>query len=79
MTYTDNTQASFDLRFDDWTLGGSSAKVGSYNQIALTSAHRVDQNSNNGSTRPTSITGTRNSTKRTVRASPCRTRPPAAP
>ncbi len=51
VTYADNTQASFDLRFDDWTLGGGSAKVGSYNQVALTSAHRVDQNGNTDSTK----------------------------
>ncbi|MEO6921921.1 MAG: GH92 family glycosyl hydrolase [Collimonas sp.] len=49
--YTDNTQAGFDLRFDDWTLGGGSATVGSYNKIALTSAHRVDQNGNTDSTK----------------------------
>ena len=51
VTYTDSTQASFDLRFDDWTLGGGAAKVGSYNRIALTSAHRVDQNGNSDNTK----------------------------
>ncbi|MDB5766984.1 MAG: Alpha,2-mannosidase [Collimonas fungivorans] len=51
VTYTDDTQASFDLRFDDWTLGGGGGKVGSYNQIALTSAYRVDQNGNADTTK----------------------------
>ncbi|MFH0129682.1 GH92 family glycosyl hydrolase [Variovorax sp. VaC1] len=43
VTYTDGTSQGFDLRFDDWTLGGGGGKVGAYNKVALTTDHRVDK------------------------------------
>nr|WP_269758483.1 glycoside hydrolase domain-containing protein [Variovorax sp. E3] len=43
VNYTDGTRQSFDLRFDDWTLGGGGGTPGSYNKIALTTDHRVSK------------------------------------
>ncbi|WP_323123080.1 GH92 family glycosyl hydrolase [Burkholderia alba] len=41
VTYADGTQATFDLKFDDWTLNGGSRQPGAYNTIALTTRTRV--------------------------------------
>lgn len=41
VTYDDGTSERFDLRFDEWTLGGGGTPAGSYNKVALTTDHRV--------------------------------------
>jgi predicted alpha-1,2-mannosidase len=46
VTYDDNSQATFTLKFDDWTLGGGSETVGTYDSIALTTGHRLDKTGN---------------------------------